>query len=92
MEAQGQSVASLLAGEKRFIIPYYQRSYVWGEPQWERFLEDMEYVSKTNRPYFIGSVILKQISTSSFEVIGNQRVVIDGQQRLTTLQGNRIKF
>lgn len=85
MEAQGQSVASLLAGEKRFIIPYYQRSYVWGEPQWERFLEDMEYVSKTNRPYFIGSVILKQLSTSSFEAIGNQRVVIDGQQRLTTL-------
>lgn len=85
MEAHGQSIVSLLSGERRFIIPYYQRSYVWGMPQWERFLEDMEDVSRSGRPYFLGSVILKQVQTPSSETIGNQRLVIDGQQRLTTL-------
>ena len=85
MQAQGTSIASLLAGEKRLTIPYYQRAYVWTKPQWERFLEDMEYVSKANRPYFIGSIILKQIPTQSCSEIGDRREVIDGQQRLTTL-------
>lgn len=85
MEAHGQSIVSLLSGERRFIIPYYQRSYVWGVPQWERFLEDMEDVSISGRPYFLGSVILKQVRTPSSETVGNQRLVIDGQQRLTTL-------
>ena len=85
MQAQGTSIASLLAGEKRLVIPYYQRTYVWANPQWKRFLDDMEYVSKSNRPYFIGSVILKQTPTSACEKIGDRRVVIDGQQRLTTL-------
>ena len=68
-----------------FIIPYYQRAYVWEAPQWERFLEDMENVSKSKKTFFIGSMILKQKMTSSAEAVGNQRIVIDGQQRLTTL-------
>lgn len=67
------------------VIPYYQRAYVWTEPQWKRFLEDMEYVSKTKKAYFIGSIILKQMLTLSCAEIGDLREVIDGQQRLTTL-------
>lgn len=85
MQAQGTSIASLLGGEKRLVIPYYQRAYVWTEPQWKRFLEDMEYVSKTKKAYFIGSIILKQMLTLSCAEIGDLREVIDGQQRLTTL-------
>jgi uncharacterized protein with ParB-like and HNH nuclease domain len=34
-----------------FEIPYYQRSYVWGEDNWARFLEDMEDVSKSERQF-----------------------------------------
>lgn len=85
MQAQGTSIASLLGGEKRLVIPYYQRAYVWARPQWKRFLEDMEYVSKTGKAYFIGSIILKQMPTMSCAEIGDLREVIDGQQRLTTL-------
>ena len=33
-------------------IPFYQRKYVWDEEQWERFLEDLQYVTKTRKPYF----------------------------------------
>ena len=85
MQAQGISIAMLLGGERQLVIPYYQRSYVWTKPQWKRFLEDMEYVSKANRSYFIGSIILKQVPTPSCSEIGDLREVIDGQQRLTTL-------
>lgn len=51
----------------------------------ERFLSDMEFVSLNNKPYFLGSIILKQQLTSSQQSIGDRRTVIDGQQRLTTL-------
>ena len=68
-----------------FEIPYYQRSYVWGEDNWARFLEDMEDVSLSERQYFIGSLILKQKPTETGSKYGNVREVIDGQQRLTTI-------
>ena len=42
-------------------------------------------VSTTKRPYFLGSVILKQEETSSNK--DSILTVIDGQQRLTTLAG-----
>jgi uncharacterized protein with ParB-like and HNH nuclease domain len=45
----------------------------------------MEMVSITNKPYYLGSVILKQQLTQSTQSVGDRRTVIDGQQRLTTL-------
>ena len=45
----------------------------------------MESVSITNKPYFLGSVILKQQPTNTGNGIGDIRTVIDGQQRLTTI-------
>lgn len=68
-----------------FEIPYYQRSYVWTEENWSRFLDDMEEVSKSERQYFIGSLILKQKPTTTGSKYSIIRVVIDGQQRLTTI-------
>lgn len=66
-------------------IPFFQRSYVWKESEWERMLEDIENVCVTKEPYFMGSVILKQQLTQSNSTVGDVRTVIDGQQRLTTL-------
>jgi len=85
MEAGKRSINDIFNGNKILEIPFFQRSYVWDEPQWERFITDMEFISKNNKPYFIGSVILKQQLTSSQQSIGDRRTVIDGQQRLTTL-------
>jgi len=48
-------------------------------------LEDVETVSRTHTPYFMGSVILKQQLTDTSRAVGDIRTVIDGQQRLTTL-------
>ncbi len=48
-------------------------------------LEDMQNVSISNKPYFLGSVILKQQPTNTGNQVGDIRTLIDGQQRLTTL-------
>lgn len=85
MDAHAQRINDIFNGNRILEIPYFQRAYVWKEPQWERLLEDMENISQHPRPYFMGSVILKQKLISQASKVGDVRTVIDGQQRLTTL-------
>lgn len=85
MDAGKRTINDIFNGNRILEIPFFQRAYVWGEDQWERLLEDMENVSQSNKPYFLGSVILKQQPTNTGENVGDVRTVIDGQQRLTTL-------
>ncbi|TPN82953.1 DUF262 domain-containing protein [Aquimarina algicola] len=85
MDASKKTINDIFNGNRVLEIPFFQRAYVWGKPQWERLLMDMEYVSLLNKPYFLGSVILKQQSTDTSRNFGDVRTLIDGQQRLTTL-------
>jgi len=82
MDAGTKQLADILNGNRVLEVPYYQRSYVWKEEQWSRFISDMEYITSTNRDYFLGSIILKQQPTgiSPFDL----QSIIDGQQRFTT--------
>jgi len=63
-----------------YIIPDYQREYVWKENNVSRFLDDIyeEFEANTKSEYFIGSIVVCKNDDKS-------REVIDGQQRLTTL-------
>jgi len=83
MEAGKRSIREIFNRGRNLEIPFFQRAYVWKEDQWQRFLEDMRSVSQNKKPYFLGSVILKQQETSSNR--DAKLTVIDGQQRLTTL-------
>lgn len=85
MDAGKRTINDIFNGNRILEIPFFQRSYVWDVDQWERLLEDMEQVSVSNKPYFLGSVILKQQPTQTGSTIGDIRTLIDGQQRLTTL-------
>lgn len=85
MDAGKRTINDIFNGNRILEIPFFQRAYVWGEEQWERLLEDMEHVSQVNKPYFLGSVILKQQPTNTANKVGDKRTLIDGQQRLTTL-------
>ncbi|MFV0366312.1 MAG: DUF262 domain-containing protein [Mangrovibacterium sp.] len=85
MDASKKTINDIFNGNRVLEIPFFQRAYVWGESQWERLLEDMELVTTANKPYFLGSVILKQKPTSTSSGVGDMRTLIDGQQRLTTL-------
>ena len=68
--------------ENNIEIPFFQRPYVWSKPQWEQLFDDLFYSFKERRPHFLGSIILKQLSSSMGN--GSRRSLIDGQQRLTT--------
>lgn len=85
MDTQRAKVSDICNGSKILRVPYYQRSYVWDEPEWERLLEDMENVSQGSGSFFMGSLILKQQPTPTVSDVGEIRTIIDGQQRLTTL-------
>lgn len=85
MDAHKLMIADIFNGSKVLEIPFFQRAYVWGKDQWERFLEDVEAAIQLETPHFMGSVILKQQPTSTSSSVGDVRTVIDGQQRLTTL-------
>ena len=80
MNAGKKQITEIFSKTRILEIPFFQRSYVWDDVQWERMLEDMENICSTNKPYFLGSVILKKQDDN-----GNIKTVIDGQQRLTTL-------
>ena len=78
---------------KQYAIPSYQRNYVWTrEGQWEPLWDDLRALTQqvldegetpAAKPHFLGTIITKQIPTTGFI---NRWWVVDGQQRLTTLQ------
>ena len=68
--------------KKRFIIPVYQRNYDWKIEHCKQLYDDLVKVIKNNRrSHFFGSLV------SVYNVSGRNTefLVIDGQQRLTTL-------
>ena len=76
MDANKKTINDIFNGNRILEIPFFQRAYVWGEAQWERLLQDMEMVSTTGKPYFIGSVILKQQPTSTDQKVGDRRTLM----------------
>lgn len=63
-----------------YIVPDYQREYVWTDKEVHQLLEDIgeQIDSGTTREYFIGTVLVSPTGQK------NHYEVIDGQQRLTT--------
>ncbi|MBO7610102.1 MAG: DUF262 domain-containing protein [Muribaculaceae bacterium] len=83
MQANYLSIPSIFDRYTLHKVPFYQRSYVWEEDKWSRFLEDMCFVSETQKSYFLGTIILKFAQASSGS--SKECTIIDGQQRLTTI-------
>src|SRR5437660_3775635 len=78
---------------QRLVVPLFQRPYVWNEEnQWEPLWNDVVRVaerflrepSAKHQPHFLGAVVLQQAPSSTG--LMQERTIIDGQQRLTTLQ------
>jgi uncharacterized protein with ParB-like and HNH nuclease domain len=79
MEAKARSI-TFLSGEGSIVIPFFQRGYVWDENNWNDLFEDL---LNNKSSQFLGSLIFKQQPTRTGEI--KNVLVIDGQQRLTTL-------
>ena len=91
IDADVKSVLELLQGNIKFVIPTYQRPYMWEaktqcEQLWSDIIDFLEaYLNKengevnfTDDEYFLGSIVVFKNTNKEYEVI-------DGQQRLTTL-------
>lgn len=66
--------------DKRFIIPLYQRNYDWKEENCAQLFSDLKKLHESGRPsHFFGSIV------SSIESGTEDRYIIDGQQRITTV-------
>ncbi len=80
-----KKIQQIFNGSTMLEIPYFQRSYVWDEENWKRFLEDFREICISKKEYFMGTYIMKQKPTPSGSRYGDLRSVIDGQQRFTTI-------
>ena len=80
---QGSVIANFLGQNGRqYKIPVYQRNYEWSWEQCDKLFEDVVTAGQRNQLHFCGSIVFKPIAPS--KGIGNN-IVIDGQQRLTTI-------
>ncbi|WRB43756.1 DUF262 domain-containing protein [Helicobacter pylori] len=70
-----------------FSIPVYQRNYTWGEENCEKLLQDIINISQNKKTHFMGSItyILHLIDDEKSLRQLQEFVIIDGQQRVTTI-------
>ena len=68
----------------QYVIPVYQRNYNWKrEDQVKQFINDIEILLENpNRQHFVGSLVY---CVTKDTLNGQERSIVDGQQRLTTL-------
>ena len=88
INATKEKLATYFQGSSQFIVPFFQRGYVWDEDNWETFWEHVSTVlnrleTNAGAEHFIGTLITKRraedrLGQSAYDLI-------DGQQRLTTI-------
>ena len=93
METQVRTPQMVFMQPQRLVVPLFQRPYVWNEEsQWEPLWNDVERLTERvlncptdkHYPHFLGAVVLQQVPKQTGHM--QERTIIDGQQRLTTLQ------
>jgi hypothetical protein len=94
MQPTYRSLLQVFGAPARYTVPLFQRPYVWNrETEWEPLWDDISnladrvLIADPNKPiagHFLGTVVLEQAQTLTGSI--GRREIIDGQQRLTTLQ------
>lgn len=85
MQAKETKLQEIIEGTKQYIVPLFQRSYSWGKKEWEILWNDLVELSEMENPrtHFIGSIV--NMPTISVPEGVSKYLLIDGQQRLTTV-------
>lgn len=91
MYTQVRSPQEVFFNPQRLLVPLFQRPYVWNrdlqwQPLWQDVVRVAERLEREGRSatHFLGAVVLQQQITETGSL--STRTIIDGQQRLTTLQ------
>ena len=66
-----------------FRIPVYQRNYDWSESNCNRLLDDIYDIMQSGDKHFLGTIVFMAAKSGGFAL--QEYIIIDGQQRLTTL-------
>lgn len=92
MQANPRQLLAIFEQTLRYVVPIFQRHYVWtADEQWQPLWEDIleKFTVRTAKgkppPHFLGAVILDSVKKASTRET-TRFVVIDGQQRITTTQ------
>jgi alkylated DNA nucleotide flippase Atl1 len=90
MRVNDDTIKGLIEGQKQFEVPIWQRQYTWGSREhkqlWQDLLEQHRHMAMGTPPstgHFFGSVVLSPRDPAATGI--SHFLVIDGQQRLTTV-------
>jgi len=84
MDARKGNIYEILNGNKQFLIPVYQRYYSWDIEQCARLWNDIVEMQKKGKVgHFVGSIV--NIAEQAMPTGVQKYMIIDGQQRMTTL-------
>ena len=94
MDAKIQGIDDLFDDSVSYRIPQFQRSYAWSKKQWEPLWGDVrkiaDHILKHGQedllPHFMGAIVLQNKADEKAFGEASRVLVVDGQQRLTTLQ------
>lgn len=85
MEASPAKIIQYFNGEKQNLIPLFQRPYKWSEEIWQTLWDDImvQYDVADGSTHFMGAIV--SVPARSVPVGVSKYLIIDGQQRLTTV-------
>jgi len=85
MQAKETKLQDIIEGTKQYVIPLFQRTYSWTNKEWDILWEDLLELCESENPrtHFIGSLV--NMPTVSVPEGVAKCLLIDGQQRLTTI-------
>lgn len=85
MQAKETKLQDIIEGTKQYVIPLFQRTYSWTSKEWEILWKDLVELCEMENPrtHFIGSIV--NMPTVSVPEGVAKYLLIDGQQRLTTI-------
>ncbi len=78
LDTKTVNLNDVLGNGKIYRVPQFQRDYSWGQDNWEDLWNDISIVKATGSPHYMGSVVLQNDGSKQY-------LIIDGQQRFTTL-------
>lgn len=84
MKANETKLQPLIEGTKQYLVPLFQRPYRWVKAHWRNLWMDLQDLQdEPDRSHFMGALVTMPAHTVPEGV--NKYLLIDGQQRLTTI-------
>lgn len=78
LDTKTVNLNDILGNGKIYRVPPFQRDYSWEQDNWEDLWNDIEMAADSHGAHYMGSVVLQSTN-------GKEYLIIDGQQRFTTL-------